>query len=142
MASAVGSEISVKKIADTLTSDGIKVTPAVVESYLRAFADCYLLYRADRYSVKGKKLLKTLNKYYMVDMGFRRLLLGNMGGDTGHVLENIVYLELIRRGYSVTIGKVDVWDAGSASKKKYRGRLRRNHTARPRLLSGKREHLG
>lgn len=117
LASAVGSEISVKKIADTLTSDGIKVTPAVVESYLQAFADCYLLYRADRYSVKGKKLLKTLNKYYMVDMGFRRLLLGNTGGDTGHMLENIVYLELIRRGYSVTIGKVDVWDAESASKK-------------------------
>lgn len=117
LASSVGSEISVKKIADTLTSDGVKVTPAVVESYLQAFADCYLLYRADRFSVKGKKLLKTLNKYYLVDMGFRRLLLGNTSGDTGHMLENIVYLELIRRGYRVSVGKVDVWDAETASKK-------------------------
>ncbi len=117
LASSVGSEISIKKIADTMTSDGIKVTPAVVESYLQAFADCYLLYRADRYSVKGKKMLKTLNKYYMVDMGFRRLLLGNAGGDTGHILENIVYLELIRRGYRVSVGKVDVWDSETASKK-------------------------
>lgn len=117
LASAVGSEISVKKIADALTSDGIKISSAVVESYLQAFADCYLLYRADRYSVKGKKLLKTLNKYYLIDMGFRRLLLGNTGGDSGHILENIVYLELIRRGYSVTVGKVDVWDSESASKK-------------------------
>lgn len=117
LASAVGSEISVKKIADTLTSDGIKISSAVVEAYLQAFADCFLLYRADRYSVKGKKLLKTLNKYYLIDMGFRRLLLGNTGGDSGHILENIVYLELIRRGYRVTVGKVDVWDSESASKK-------------------------
>ena len=106
MASAIGSEISVKKISDTMSSDGIKMLPLTVESYLDAFRDSYILYRADRYDVKGKKLLKTLNKYYLVDMGLRRLLLGDRNSDSGHILENIVYLELLRRGYRVYVGKV------------------------------------
>ena len=97
MASVIGSEISVKKISDMMTNDGIKMMPLTVESYLNAFRDSYVLYRADRYDVKGKKLLKTLNKYYLVDMGIRRLLLGDRPIDSGHVLENIVYLELLRR---------------------------------------------
>jgi len=107
MASAIGSEISIKKISDTMTSDGVKILPLTIESYINAFRESYILYRADRYDVKGKKLLKTLNKYYLVDMGIRRLLLGNKPTDSGHVLENIVYLELLRRGYKVYVGKVD-----------------------------------
>jgi len=106
MASAIGSEISIKKISDTITSDGTKMLPLTVESYLDAFRSSYILYRADRFDVKGKKLLKTLNKYYLVDIGIRRLLLGGKVKDQGHVLENIVYLELLRRGYKVYIGKV------------------------------------
>ena len=105
-ASAIGSEISIKKISDTMISDGVKMLPLTVESYLDAFRSSYILYRADRYDVKGKKYLKTLNKYYLVDMGLRRLLLGDRFPDSGHVLENIVYLELLRRGYKVFIGKV------------------------------------
>ena len=106
MASVIGSEISIKKISDTMTSDGIKILPLTIESYLNAFRDSYILYRADRYDVKGKQLLKTLNKYYLVDMGIRRLLLGEKPVDSGHILENIVYLELLRRGYKVYVGKV------------------------------------
>jgi predicted AAA+ superfamily ATPase len=107
MAASIGSETSIKRISDMLTSDGIKIQPLTVESYLDAFRDSYILYKADRYDVKGRKLLKTLNKYYMVDMGLRRLLLGNNAEDRGHILENIVYLELLRRGCKVYIGKVD-----------------------------------
>jgi predicted AAA+ superfamily ATPase len=107
MADTIGSEASIKRISDMLTSDGIKILPLTVESYLDAFRDSYILYKADRYDVKGRKLLKTLNKYYLVDMGLRRLLLGDKVVDSGHILENIVYLELLRRGYKVYIGKVD-----------------------------------
>ena len=106
MASVIGSEISIKKISDTMTSDGVKMLPLTVESYLDAFRSSYILYRADRYDVKGRKLLKTLNKYYLVDMGIRSFLLGDRPLDSGHVLENIVYLELLRRGYKVYAGKV------------------------------------
>jgi len=106
MADIIGSETSIKRISDMLTSDGMKVMPLTVESYLDALRDCYILYRADRYDVKGRKLLKTQNKYYMVDMGLRRFLLGSKPVNSGHVLENVVYLELIRRGYKVYIGKV------------------------------------
>ena len=105
MASVIGSEISIKKISDTMSSDGFKILPLTVESYLDAFHSSYILYRADRYDVKGKKILKTLNKFYLVDMGIRRLLLGNKPSDSGHILENIVYLELLRRGYKVYVGK-------------------------------------
>jgi predicted AAA+ superfamily ATPase len=107
MAASVGSETSIKRISDMLVSDGIKIQPLTVESYLDAFRDSYILYKADRYDIKGRKLLKTLNKYYMVDMGLRRLLLGSNAVDRGHILENIVYLELLRRGCKVFIGKVD-----------------------------------
>jgi predicted AAA+ superfamily ATPase len=107
MADSIGSEASIKRISDMLTSDGIKILPLTVESYLGAFRDSYILYKTDRYDIKGRKLLKTLNKFYMVDMGLRRLLLGDKAVDSGHILENIVYLELLRRGYKVYIGKVD-----------------------------------
>jgi len=106
MASAIGSEISIKKISDTMISDGVKMLPLTVESYLDGFRGSYILYRADRYDVKGKKLLKTLNKYYLVDIGLRGLLLGDKPADFGHILENIVYLELVRRDYKVYICKV------------------------------------
>ena len=68
--------------------------------------ESFVLYRADRYDVKGKQYLKSLEKYYLVDVGLRRLLLGDKHSDIGHILENIVYLELLRRGYKVSVGKV------------------------------------
>ena len=116
MASCIGSEVSPKKISDTLQSEGIKVAPATIECYLDAFTECFILYKADRFDVKGKKLLKTLNKYYLVDIGLRHLLLGNQGQDKGHILENIVYFELLRRGYKVYVGKNDLRDASGRYK--------------------------
>ena len=116
MASSIGSEVSPKKISDTLQSEGIKVAPATIECYLDAFTECFILYKADRFDVKGKKLLKTLNKYYLVDIGLRHLLLGNQGQDKGHILENIVYFELLRRGYKVYVGKNDLRDASGRYK--------------------------
>lgn len=116
MASCIGSEISHKKISDTLQSEGIKVASATIEYYLEAFAECFILYKADRFDVKGKKLLKSLNKYYLVDIGLRHLLLGNKGQDKGHILENIVYFELLRRGHKVYVGKNDLRDASGKYK--------------------------
>lgn len=103
----VGNIVSSKKIADTLTSYGRKTTSVTAENYVKALTDAFILYKAERYDVQGKHHLKSLEKYYVVDVGFRCLLLGNRGRDTGHILENIVYLELLRRGYKVYIGKVD-----------------------------------
>lgn len=104
---SIGSRISTKKIADTLTSMGRKIDVRTVERYLTAFIDSFVLYRAKRYDIKGKQHLKTLEKYYVADIGLRSVLLGRKHADTGHILENVVYLELLRRGYSVSIGKVD-----------------------------------
>ena len=110
MASCVGSEVSMKKISDVMTEDGTKIQPQTIENYIDGFKNAHILYQADRYDVKGKKILKTLNKFYFVDMGIRQYLLGNTDKDSGHILENIVYLELLRRGYKVYVGKVDIKD--------------------------------
>ena len=106
MADNIGKETSVNNIAETITKDSAKMNVRTVEKYLKALCDSYILYRADRYDIRGKKLLKTLNKYYMVDTGLRYALLGDRLTDTGRMLENIVYLELLRRGYKVYVGKV------------------------------------
>ena len=103
----IGGRLSTKKIADTLTSMGRKIDTRTVERYLSAFVDSYILYRAQRYDVKGKQYLKTLEKYYVADIGLRNMLLGSKHADTGHILENVVFLELIRRGNSVYVGKMD-----------------------------------
>lgn len=103
----IGNLCSANKIANTLTSSGRKVSSHTVESYLAALTDSYVLYRARRYDVKGKQLLVTGNKYYLADIGLRYYLLGTKRADQGHILENVVYLELLRRGYEVYVGKVD-----------------------------------
>ena len=103
----VGNQLSSKKIADTMTSAGRKIDVRTVEKYISALCECFILYPVKRYNIKGKQLLRSLEKYYAVDMGLRYALLGSKSYDVGHVLENIVYLELKRRGYKVYIGKVD-----------------------------------
>lgn len=102
----VGSLLSPRKIANTMTSAGIKVDPKTVERYLQGLKDSLLIYKANRYNIKGKELLKINSKYYIADVALRYLLTGNKGTDTGHMLENIVYLELIRRGYKVYAGEL------------------------------------
>ena len=103
----IGNPVSTKKIADTMTSDGRKIDIRTIEKYVDALMESFVVYQAKRYNVKGKQYLKTLEKYYVVDVGLRAMLLGSKAMDAGHILENVVYLELLRRGYDVYIGKVD-----------------------------------
>lgn len=104
----IGSAISTKKISDTLTSKGMPTSNHTVENYLNSFLESFLIYKAERFDVKGKNLLARDYKYYAVDTGLRSYLLGKKSdSDMGHILENVVYLELLRRGYKVYVGKVD-----------------------------------
>ena len=103
----IGNLYSTNKIADTMTSNGRKISVHTVESYLTALTESFILYKATRYDVKGKQYLKTGDKYYVADLGLRYFLLGRKEQGRGHILENVVYLELSRRGYDVYIGKVD-----------------------------------
>ena len=117
LADNIGSILSTKKISDTMTSDGRSINVRSVESYINAFIESYIVYQAKRYDIKGKQYLKTLEKYYLVDIGLRNTMLGsNSGRDVGHVLENVVFLELLRRGYDVYIGKVDNFEVDFVAK--------------------------
>lgn len=103
----IGNLFSTKKIADTMTSNGRKISTHTVENYLSALLDSFILYRAKRFDIKGKQYLKTNEKYYICDIGLRYYLLGNNNADMGYMLENIIYLELLRRGYDVYVGKIE-----------------------------------
>ena len=102
----IGNLCSTKKIADTMTSAGRKITVHTIEKYLEALTESFIFYRVGRYDIKGRQYLKTGGKYYAADIGLRYSVLGNKKADEGHILENIVYLELLRRGYDIYIGKV------------------------------------
>lgn len=104
---SIGSQLSTKKIADTMTSNGRKIDVKTVERYLDGLMESFIIYQARRYNIRGKQYLKTLEKYYVVDIGMRYMLLGTRGTDVGHILENVIYLELKRRGYEVYVGKMD-----------------------------------
>ncbi|MFI3212551.1 MAG: ATP-binding protein [Eubacteriales bacterium] len=106
MVASIGSPISIKKITDTIVSAGRKISVNSVDNYVKALCDSYIFYKVDRYDIKGRQYLKTLGKYYIVDTGIRNLLLSSSSMDLGHVIENIVYFQLLRCGYRVNIGKV------------------------------------
>ncbi len=103
----IGNILSTKRIADLMTADGRKIDQKAVEKYLSTLCESFFLYEVKRYNIKGKQLLKTLGKYYLVDIGLRRMLLGSRSFDAGRILENIVYLELLHRQKKVYIGKMD-----------------------------------
>ena len=103
----IGNLCSSTKIANTMCSSGRNITVPTVESYLSALMEAFILYKASRYDIKGKQRLSSGAKYYVSDIGLRYYLLGSKNADQGHILENIVYLELLRRGYEVYVGKVD-----------------------------------
>ena len=103
----VGNLCSSTSIANTMTSNGRKISVPTVEKYLEALVESFVLYKVSRYDIKGKNYLTTGSKYYLSDIGLRYYLLGSKNTDDGHILENIVYLELLRRGYEVYIGKND-----------------------------------
>lgn len=105
MASSIGSPVSTKKISDTINSAGRKTSVNSIDSYMKALCNAYIFYKVDRFDIKGRQHLKTLGKYYIVDTGIRNLLLSSGASDIGHLIENVAYFELVRRGYKVNIGK-------------------------------------
>ncbi|MBP3730526.1 MAG: ATP-binding protein [Mailhella sp.] len=115
LADNIGSTVSATSIGNTLVNEGLlkgaarKNTPSThtVQSYVNALLESYIFYEIKRFDIKGKEFLRTLGKYYIADIGLRNYLLGFRDRDTGHVLENIVYFELLRRGYDAAIGKLD-----------------------------------
>ena len=115
LADNIGSTVSATSIGNTLVNEGLleegarKTTPSAhtVQAYVGALLESYIFYEVKRFDIKGKEYLRTLGKYYIADIGLRNYLLGFRDRDTGHVLENIVYFELLRRGYDVAIGKID-----------------------------------
>lgn len=106
MFKSAGHLSSIKSISDTMTSDGRKISTHTVENYISALTNSYILHKVGRYDVKGKQYLKSRDKYYVADIGLRYFLLGSRDVDYGQILENIVYLELLRRGYEIYVGKV------------------------------------
>lgn len=106
----IGNLVSSNNIANIMISDGREINVRTVEKYLEGFTESFFLYKASRYDIKGKQYLKTGEKYYVSDLGLRYFILGRKIGDFGHILENVVYLELLRRGYNVYIGKVDEFE--------------------------------
>lgn len=115
LADNIGSSVSVSSIGSTLMNEGLlevgkrKGTPSAhtVQAYVGALLESYFFYEIKRFDIKGKEYLRTLGKYYIVDMGFRNYLLGFCNRDSGRAIENVVYFELLRRGYDVAIGKID-----------------------------------
>ena len=114
LADNIGSSVSIASIGNTLINEGLlddgsrKGTPSAhtVQSYVNALLESYFFYEIKRFDIKGKAYLRTLGKYYIVDIGLRNYLLGFRNRDSGHAIENVVYFELLRRGYDVAIGKV------------------------------------
>jgi predicted AAA+ superfamily ATPase len=103
-----GSVVSPKKITNALKANGISMSHNTIDNYINALVESYLFYKVKRFDLRGKRLLMTQEKYYTVDLGFKKFFLGDkINFDLGHNLENVVYLELIRRGYTVNIGKAD-----------------------------------
>lgn len=115
LADNIGSTVSATSIGNTLVREGLledgkrKAKPAThtIQTYIEALKESFIFYEIKRFDIKGREYLKTLGKYYIVDIGLRNYLLGYRDGDTGHILENIIYFELLRRGYDVAIGKLD-----------------------------------
>ena len=115
LADNIGNLVSATSIGNTLVSEGLlengkrKTKPATqtIQAYIQALTESFIFYEIKRFDIKGREYLKTLGKYYIVDIGLRNYLLGYRDGDSGHILENIIYFELLRRGYDVAIGKLD-----------------------------------
>ena len=103
----IGNLTSLSKIVNTLTSMGRKTDAKTIEKYIRGLTDSLLVHEVSRYNIKGKEFLSTLSKYYVADLGLRQMILGNRNIDMGHILENIIYLELLRRKGNVYVGQFD-----------------------------------
>ncbi|WP_370752591.1 ATP-binding protein [Ruminococcus sp.] len=115
LADNIGNSVSITSIGNTLVNEGLlengsregKPSVHTVQAYINTLFESYFFYEIKRFDIKGKEYLRTLGKYYIVDIGIRNYLLGMRNRDTGHAIENVVYFELLRRGYDVAIGKID-----------------------------------
>lgn len=105
LSSVIGSLVTVRSITNYLVSSGRKISPNTVSDYVNALTESFIFYPAERFDIVGKQLLKTNTKYYMVDLGIRNLILPKKSYDLGFSVENVVYFELLRRGYKVSVGK-------------------------------------
>lgn len=103
----IGSLVSINNIKNQMINDNFKISVQTIENYISTLSDSYIIHKVPRYNIKSKELLKTNDKYYIADMGFRYYLLREKGKDRKHTLENIVYLELLKRGYNVYVGKIN-----------------------------------
>lgn len=112
----IGNRTSPTTIANTMTSHQKKIDPKTVDRYIRGLTDSLLFYEVRRYNIKGKEFLSTINKYYVCDIGMRNMLVRGSDTDIGHILENLVYLELRRRRYAVYIGQIGAADYGGIQK--------------------------
>ena len=117
LASVIGSPVSVKSITDYIVSGGRKVSQNTIDDYIDALTESFVFYPAERFDVNGKQLLKQNGKYYIVDLGLRRYLLPKRNYDLGFSLENLVFLELVRRGFTVNIGKIGAQEIDFVAKK-------------------------
>ena len=117
LASAVGSIISVKNVTGYLTSTGRKVSSSTVDDYMEALQEAFIFYPVERFDISGKKILKTLNKWYIVDLALRDYMLPKETYDLGFSLENTIYFELLRRGYRVNVGKTGSSEVDFVTKK-------------------------
>ncbi len=117
LASVIGSPVSVKGIADYIVSSGRKVSQNTIDDYIEALTDSFVFYSVARFDINGKQLLKQNGKYYIVDLGLRRHLLSKRNYDLGFSVENIVFLELLRRGYTVNVGKIGTQEVDFVAKK-------------------------
>lgn len=103
----IGNPLSANSIARTLKSQGSSVSPDTIDSYLQQMVNAFVLYQCERYDIRGKQRLTTNGKYFVADMGLRNRLIGYRTGNLGHIIENIVFLELKRRGWEVSTGRID-----------------------------------
>jgi hypothetical protein len=114
----IGNRTSIKSISDNIEGTDRNSSYNTISNYAQALIDSYLIFKANRYDIKGKEFLKTQEKYYAVDIGLRYYILGQSSSrDMGHILENVIYLELLRRGYEVYIGKYDELEVDFVAKK-------------------------
>ena len=114
----IGNRTSIKNITDNIEGLEKKSSYNTISNYINALSDSYLIFRANRYDIKGKEYLKTQEKYYAIDISLKYYMLGQKSGkDMGHILENVVYLELLRRGYKVYIDKLDELGVDFVAKK-------------------------
>ena len=117
LTSVINSQVSVRSVEDYLTSNGRRISPNTADDYMEALAESFIFYPVERFDIVGKQILKTNRKWYMVDLGLRSHILPRRNYDLGLSFKNVVFFELLRRGYQVNIGKINSGEVGFVTQK-------------------------